>query len=247
MTLYTAFIRTTTTATTTQSTITTASTLTTLTSLPTPVYVGCYRAPTGPILEGLYNTSLSMTHELAALACAKQGASYMALEVNSYRCGNFLKSDIVKYDDDWCNNWCYGNYGETCGGMYLYSVYTLDGSTPGVPNGKVGSNTATVAPPTSDPNYVGCFSSAPDGYPLGEYSGDTTYASVQEGYRICGNSAYIGLFDDGYGINCGNSILAGVTQYPESKCTTQCPGDPTQICGGQYAFSVWRNPAVPLS
>jgi hypothetical protein len=106
-------------------------------------------------------------------------------------------------------------------------------SAPPLESGLVGeSSMADAAPP-----YLGCY-----------MDGQTrdlpyeAYASVYNTIQVCVEACtyhgylYAGL-QDGIQCYCGNSYGG---QGPAGNCTTACPGNPAETCGGPYANSVYR-------
>jgi hypothetical protein len=107
-------------------------------------------------------------------------------------------------------------------------------SAPPLESGLVGESAsmADAAPP-----YLGCY-----------MDGQTrdlpyeAYASVYNTIQVCVEACtyhgylYAGL-QDGIQCYCGNSYGG---QGPAGNCTTACPGNPAETCGGPYANSVYR-------
>lgn len=117
---------------------------------------------------------------------------------------------------------CGGDSGTICGGSYGLSLYSLTNGVGG---------------------YVGC---AVDnaGFGLGRtLPGAMTNSpdmTVQKCLDFCGGSSqYVGLE---YGTECYCGSPSDIT-IGASGCNTKCGGDPTQVCGGNWKLSVYKNAA----
>jgi len=185
------------------------------TSITQPTSLGCFKDESTRDLSVLSWEGSGMTTERCMASC--QGFTYASTQYGRF-C--FCGDSYGKYGAaNNCDTSCSGNFGQICGGFWANSVYEVQ----------------TVALPSTDTAYLGCFKdeSARDLSVLSwEGKGMTTercmascqgftYASTQYGrYCFCGNS---------YG------------KYgAASNCDMSCSGNSEKICGGFWANSVYK-------
>ncbi|GAA5912787.1 hypothetical protein JCM6882_000426 [Rhodosporidiobolus microsporus] len=251
---------TTTTATTTTSSTTTTTTTTTTTSsssaAPTPTatkysdpswsYKGCY--------TDLVNGARSLPNALSAAnwsapACltAAKAAGYSVAGVTyGGECwaGNSLSTAAVKKNDTTCDFACSDARGLTCGGDKLLDVYTT--TTP--PLATVPKNQTTFG----NWQYDNCYSDRIDLRSL-PISLDNPKGNIQGCLDACTaiNATLCGLewYGECFASTSGFQHLAA--PIDQSKCSTPCRSDSSQICGGNEALSVYKfvpgpPPCVPV-
>jgi hypothetical protein len=110
--------------------------------------------------------------------------------------------------------------------------------------------TALVALPSRAedpaPRAVGCFPENPDADPLGIGGRDLDGAAFKDAsmtrdrcLSLCAEQGFrfAGL-QDGSWCFCGDSY--GRYGAESESCTTECAGDPDQVCGGSLANSIWE-------
>jgi hypothetical protein len=209
------------------------------------VYVGCFQdnpgadptGLTGRVLNGAVTNSTTMTNNECVSSCGAKGYRYAGTQYGQW-CFCGTDAGNTAPDDAACATPCAGDREQTCGGAWLNSVYLTHGS---------GGRTPTRL------GYVGCFAdnsgadpvgltgrvlngamlppppAAPTGNPAMTNAMCKNYCQGQ-GFKFAGTQYGSFCF-------CGNSYEdRGIS----SNCSTQCAGDPDEVCGGPWANSVYR-------
>lgn len=188
-----------------------------LPSVQDPTWMGCYDA-------GYQNQAFTAYTQNGALVsvdqcrtlCTQAGYSLMALvNGNSCKCDNSFKAPVVKQPYFQCNNPCAANPSQTCGGNQMTAVYNLTLAN------TIGESS----------NYLGCFSdsSNPRTLPSGYYY--TNSLTVEQCSVSCKAQGYAYAGMESNQCWCGSTLNRNLVK-PESECSTSCPGNSTQTCGG---------------
>ena len=109
-------------------------------------------------------------------------------------------------------------------------------------DGHGGTDTATVSVTVSStaPAYLGCYKDQSVRDIDGLRTDDRTGMTVNK----CASTCRAGGFPY-FGVQAGKACFCGIdynSYGTASNCTTPCPGDSSQICGGSWANSVYRLP-----
>ncbi|KAK3366455.1 hypothetical protein B0H63DRAFT_90719 [Podospora didyma] len=96
-------------------------------------YAGCYKDTNARVLDGEIRPNLGRISNTNCVSyCASKGFKVAGTEYGGQcYCGNSLVGS-EKLAEASCNMVCEGAKGETCGGDWALSVFTADGSVPGV-------------------------------------------------------------------------------------------------------------------
>ena len=157
-------------------------------------------------------------------ACGAAGYTYAATQSGSECfCGDSYGG---QGPSGGCTVACSGDAGQTCGGAYANGVYAVK---------------PAAKPP---PQYLGCFgdSSSPRDLSAPAYSSlyNSTEACIADcayhGYTYAGTQSGQQCF-------CGNSYGG---HGPAGDCTEACAGDAMEICGGNYANSVYATTPITI-
>jgi WSC domain len=184
-----------------------------------PIYIGCFQdSMTRDLPYEAYDSPVN-TNEACVSTCSVQGFRYAATQAGGQCfCGNAFGGQGPAGD---CVEPCSGDPSELCGNTYENSVY------------------AVQAPPPK-PTYLGCFADMssrdlPDFVYASSYNTTETcaFACAYHGYAYAGAQGRAQCF-------CGETYGA---YGPANDCTLTCPGDATEMCGGNYANSVYRTSA----
>ncbi|EFJ42201.1 hypothetical protein VOLCADRAFT_97747 [Volvox carteri f. nagariensis] len=208
-------------------------------------YVGCYMDSADPrVLPIVLLTADNMTIDLCrqlALEAAQLlvgGLSYYGLEAGR-QCfgGNDLSQAVSLGASSSCTWSCAGNRRQVCGGDWAVSVYRTIFPPPSPP---VPPSPPPHALPLGD--FVGCFS---DSDPVRSLPALLEVSPANMTVDRCrqlakeGGFEYFGLES---GVECygGDSLEAAWVNGRSSSCDYACTGNDCQICGGNWAVSIFR-------
>ncbi|KAH9222596.1 WSC domain-containing protein [Leptodontidium sp. 2 PMI_412] len=188
-------------------------------------------------LVGKYMASGTMTLDICASTCSEY--RYFGVEYGfECFCGDTLTATSSKATDDRCNYPCPGNTAETCGGLSGLTLYTKDfvpvvsiSSTLVVATTSSSSPWATASPDAWD--YLGCMNDTTTARAIsGASLTNTTAMTVDMCKDFCESKNYplAGLENLGVCF-CGLAVKNGGA-LGQTGCTSACPGDKTQLCGG---------------
>lgn len=196
-------------------------------------YLGCYvdSGATVSLTNYTYSTS-SMTVRTCLSACSGFGYPYAGLTgASECKCGQTPPQTLQLPTATYCTTKCSGNSSEACGGSgYLeaYNVTTL----------------LALSSPASS-TYVGCYADSNKG--LSNYKFSVSNMDITTCRTACLELEYtMGGVDGGTNCYCGNTWTGGQT-LPDSSCTTPCPNNSSQICGGTNIISVYKTAGAPVT
>ena len=161
-----------------------------------------------------------MTVEMCLSTCGDKGFHYSGLQwqIECY-CGNEPVDGFQWAWYDRCHDRCAGNSNQICGGSNTMSVYST---------------------PKNNINGL-CIYDFP--YPRRVLSGLSIIGknnmTIENCSEVCKDYEYFGL-QNGDGCHCGDDATKFMPTYP-SSCNKRCTGDRTQICGGNWRLTVYRN------
>lgn len=178
-------------------------------------YLGCYGDAASRDLPTLLSLN-PVDPATCELACAEAGFLYAGLQYASQCfCGN----GYGKYGTSTnCNMACTGNSAQICGGGYANSVYA-----------------ATVPPPCTAGQYLGCFGDAANRDLPTQVSVNPVTTTTCETACAQAGLLFAGLqyADECW---CGDSYGSYGTS---TNCTMACSGNSAEICGGGWTNSVY--------
>ncbi len=194
-------------------------------------YIGCFkdkgdpRGLAGRDLNGFILQSDKMNPQMCIRICKDKGFGYAAVQYGKF-C--FCRNSYGRYGKaDNCNMVCAGDSTKICGGTWANSVYKADRYL----------KTATVA------HYRGCFKDKGDplstkGRDLNGYFVSSKNMSIEKCMNICAKRGFrfAGLQ---YSKQCFCGNRYG-TFGKSSACNMVCSNDPTSICGGFWANSIYE-------
>ncbi|ORX41227.1 hypothetical protein BD324DRAFT_606840 [Kockovaella imperatae] len=214
-------------------------------------YMGCWGDTSVRLLKGAFWSNSALTTDYCRDNCAAQGFLFAGAEGgNQCFCSNTLANGTAYYRraDSECNNQCYGNKAEMCGGGYRVSLY-VGGQGPSAQPSSSDTASASVSAPVGSPStpsggasnagYQGCFA-------YGQFGSKANYSFTNSGkmtpqfcQRFC--MAYgqeIAAVQGGDSCYCGSAANVG-SSFPSSYCSFPCSGDSSQMCGNDYLISVY--------
>jgi len=164
-------------------------------------------------------------------------------------CGDAIANTSLPLPIAQCSSPCNGNNTETCGGSWRIQVFqnlALD-MTPFKTSTQILQETKAGSWP-----LVGCFSdnSFPKRALKGLTFGSDNFLS-QNALTIESCQAYCAI--RGFALAgvqatnecyCGNSIASTSASLTVSSCSSTCNGNSTQMCGGIWKISIYRNPEI---
>jgi hypothetical protein len=215
-------------------------------------YLGCFTdAPAQRALTGAATGSDQMTLAMCAEYC--KDYIYFGVEYSAEcYCGNTLGKGSVSAPQAECNMICSGLECNYCGAGNRLSLYAKgDAPVPSSPTDAVEPSETSRAPvPTELPDgwdYYGCLVDAAQGRILNFQTQDDpaltlakcVAACADRGYTVAGTQYYTQCF-------CGNALINGPAEAPESQCNTPCGGNTAEYCGGPNRMSVFSlgEPAI---
>ena len=174
--------------------------------------------------------------------CKGKGFKYFGLQASTWcNCGN----DYGTYGplpSTSCTFSCAGNRLEKCGGGWENSVYSILNPNVTTPPVLVPTPDPTPVPKTASWSgqyqYVGCYIDTRNRV-MHELA-YMTVATIEWCYDYCTKKSY-----DYFGVEATNSCFCGnKTDYetygPSIHCNQACRDDASQICGGDWALSVYQ-------
>ncbi|EKD19659.1 uncharacterized protein L3040_001996 [Drepanopeziza brunnea f. sp. 'multigermtubi'] len=118
---------------------------------------------------------------------------------------------------------------------------TSDQTTAAFPSQPTSYTNTTIisAPPAfKDWKYKGCFSSVKSGFPTFTLASEDRYMTTSICAGICGTKSYFGIFSTN--CYCGTQ-LTDTVRVADSACSTPCPGDSRERCGGLLSLEDKRS------
>eukprot|EP01060_Flectonema_neradi_P041556 TRINITY_DN98_c0_g1_i4.p1 TRINITY_DN98_c0_g1~~TRINITY_DN98_c0_g1_i4.p1 ORF type:complete len:469 (+),score=99.64 TRINITY_DN98_c0_g1_i4:261-1667(+) len=186
------------------------------------------------------------TIENCHFECKERGYKYFGVQESTWcHCGN----DYGKYGNSTnCTLLCAGNSLEICGGPWANSIYKMTDSDVTPPPGP-----PTAVPPTPPPTPVPTSSKFVDQY---QYMGcflDPQKTVMHEKVQKEGIMTIEWCLDycvtqksyDYFAVEAKSWCLCGsAAEYtkfgPSEYCNMPCDGDSDEICGGDFAMSVYK-------
>lgn len=194
----------------------------------------CFRDRSVRDLDRYEFTRGDMTPQSCVAACRQRGFAFAGVQFSSW-C--FCANGYGRYGAaDNCNMRCAGDAGQICGGEWANSVYSVATGAPVAPG-------TSVTPPANEPSArLGCFRDQSvrdiDGFSF--TAGNMTLQQCvagcsARGFAFAGAQFATWCF-------CGNRY----GRYgPADNCNMRCAGNPDQICGGEWANSVYATGSGP--
>ncbi|KAH7376045.1 WSC domain-containing protein [Plectosphaerella cucumerina] len=222
-------------------------------------WYGCRTEGTGiRALNGRTTAADTMTLETCQTFCA--GFTYFGTEYGrECYCGNSFGTGSTSAPASDCNMRCAGNAGQYCGAGNRLSVYSLDGAAPS------GSDTPPASSAATSPPVSTTAGPAPSGYPEGwtnqgcwidGRAGRILSTQLPDDPALTLEKCATACFNRGFTIAgaeystqcfCGNAIINdGALATSASQCSTTCPGNTAQMCGGPDRMSIISNGVPPV-
>lgn len=201
-------------------------------------FQGCYIEPV-PARALTYRaySAANNTVQGCQSTCSAAGYAVAGLEYGSECwCGKSFTQGTVSTSLSDCSMQCSGNSLQTCGGPNRLSVYSA--TVPGF------TSTAALVPinaPNTQFLFGGCIADSVSARVFPTVGQGGTLESCA---ASCTNYPYFGV-EYGNECYCGLTIPSNVGVFSglgaalSSKCNTACSGNPSQICGGANALSVY--------
>ncbi|KIO26870.1 hypothetical protein M407DRAFT_234142, partial [Tulasnella calospora MUT 4182] len=232
-------------------------------ALPAPAgwtQLGCYMDQSARTLtSGSTVDSSAMTVEKCMSYCGT-GAQYIGLESRTEcYCGTTLNTNTKVAVTD-CLSSCVGDASEICGGSWRLTLFQRNGATSSSSSSSSTSSTSSSASTTTSSSAAATSSTsslpAPAGWSyLGCYvdqdvrtlSGSSKLSWAGMTPTLCGayctsvGSQYFGT-EAGNECYCG-SLAATTTKKADSDCSTNCNGDASLKCGGNWRLSLYKTAA----
>ncbi|KIW13478.1 hypothetical protein PV08_08666 [Exophiala spinifera] len=205
----------------------------TLSNGQTANYQGCYVDSTGGrALSGASTSNATgMSTSTCATYCLNQGYSVFGTEYSKEcYCGPSVPATKANQTD--CAMVCSGNSTEYCGAPSRLSVWTVTGNSTQPP---------PPGPSVSGATYISCYSDNGNPRTLA-----TRTTSSQMTLELCAQAAQSGnykYFGIEYASECwvGNTLASSAAPIAEGKCSMQCSGNSSEVCGGPNALSLFQN------
>ncbi|KZW00501.1 WSC-domain-containing protein [Exidia glandulosa HHB12029] len=195
--------------------------------------LGCFNAPmTFHFLQG--NDTTIMTVDECLNRCVTQSTNGFPFNFGGVRndCNFVLPHGAHVVSASQCDLACPGDPSELCGGTGVTQLYR-----------RIDFITASVVPTFDTWASLGCFSDTPANRTLRSNiisRPDLTLDQCLDGCKAAGFA--LGGLEFGQEVLCGNALLGDSTLLSDqSVCSDACGGNPTQICGGSNALSVYVN------
>ena len=221
---------------------------------PPPGYIGCYSdnpipnmspltlaspgqptlvARTSPYCLISGSGSPSLTISTCQKLAQQAGLPYFSLQ-NSQECYGAYDLAMAKGNgpSSSCNMPCTGNASQVCGGAWANSLYEASNST-----------------------YLGCWTDGVTSccdsditnrrvtHILFRVSGDNS-VGICNFFALTRGFAFFSL-QNSYTCLGTNDVSMALSAGPSSACNMACTGNPSQMCGGPYANSVYRTYTPP--
>lgn len=99
----------------------------------------------------------------------------------------------------------------------------------------------TVFADTKPIVYVGCYKQA-SGFPFGNYMTGNNILTLERCYSLAypGGDKMFAVQADGSCFGVTSAELNAAQHLGDAECSTGCPGDASQKCGGQHVTAVYR-------
>ena len=190
-------------------------------------YIGCWvDNPPGSVMNAYTYSSAAMTPAICKQSCASFKYSLAGLE-NGQKCfcGNIMPTS-ARAPSAYCNVKCGGSQ-ERCGGGFNIDLYNASSTAAGTP------------PPGTPSGWKGCYSDAASVKIMNEYSFSSGVMTNNMCRTGCASLNYTFAGNE-MGNRCYCSKTMPTAQIlPPLSCSTVCPGNSSQVCGGDYKLSLF--------
>ncbi|KAK0545893.1 hypothetical protein OC845_004877 [Tilletia horrida] len=177
--------------------------------------------------------ALGSANSLENCAAACSAYSYFGTEYGAEcYCGNALLNGATAGDASQCNMLCSGNGTEVCGAANRLSVYL--NPNPNSTQGGGGSTPTAVQPTTISGNWTlqGCYNDTVGARTLqGKAPTLSSSNSLEACAAACSGFTY-------FGTEYGKENSAASAGPGQTGCTTACPANSTQTCGGTNRINI---------
>lgn len=207
-------------------------------------YRGCYDELKGgknALNHDITSSLPSVTLESCVAGCAAKNYKLAGvMNGKTCACDNAISSKAPKLDDKECSLPCTGNAGEICGGVWHYSTYYTNKSTP-LP---VPTSPATVGKGPDSYVHLGCFVDRVQYRTLGGASFSSANMTPTACTKFCRDQKYrLAGVEHGNECWCGVHLVSPELASPvlstSSDCAQACSGDSTSVCGDDDRINVY--------
>lgn len=202
------------------------------------VYTGCYSPILTTSISGP-NDTLTMTIDSCLDLCFRDGINGIPYQYGGVRsgdkcvCGNTLQPGSVAVDPALCAIPCPGNSAEVCGGSgTATSLYELRPGVKAVPS---------VPSVVRSFQSEGCWTDSPGARALRTYVPAAITIALSDCVGACSARGFaLAGMEYSHECYCGNALLGNNTRTSAAACNMACEGNPTQVCGGSNAISLYK-------
>ncbi|EFJ47699.1 hypothetical protein VOLCADRAFT_91721 [Volvox carteri f. nagariensis] len=187
-------------------------------------YIGCFADDADRVLperlaDNDPNMSVSYCRNLAKAA----GLPYFGVEYGQECYGGSDMEIATRLGrSSNCTHSCSGDTSQICGGDWAVNIYE-------------------TSPIATSEGYIGCFVDNADRV-LPQYLAVYDYRMSLSYCRGLAKAAGLPYFGVEYGQECygGSDMARAVSLGPSNGCTHSCLGDPSEICGGDWAIDIYE-------
>jgi hypothetical protein len=165
--------------------------------------------------------------------------------------GFTVPPNSTKVADSFCKTQyvCPGDATQYCGGYggYISLYYDSLKYFPATNTFAPGSAPPGPPPSIGKWNYVGCYNDSVGSRTLGSTNvGSTETNSLDTCAASCQGYTYFGA-EYGSECYCGNIIANSAALFPDSQCSTICPGNSSETCGAGSRMNLYVNSGTQTS
>lgn len=148
---------------------------------------------------------------------------------NSY-CGNEFAVGSTELESSACSFPCVGNSAQTCGADEKLNTYEFE----------AGDEVSLYVAES-------CYTEATTNHALTDFEYYDDTMTIEKCEAACTGAKYFGV-EYGRECYCGNELKTGSVPAPANECSTVCPGNKAQVCGGASRLNVYvLKSSLPVS
>ncbi|KAA1470743.1 copper radical oxidase [Dentipellis sp. KUC8613] len=212
--------------------------------------LGCFNDSADRALSVGMNVANNSVQTCTA-ACFTSGYPLAGVEfADECYCGLTLVNGAISEPDGDCDMTCSGNSSEFCGGPNRLNIYNYTGTdlppVSGGGGGGGGNNGAPVFPVLSGLpvpwKYNACWVDNVNGRVFPTQLPDNANTTVESCVNDCSaqNFTLAGI-EFSTQCFCGDNLIEGAVEAPDSDCSMGCGGNATEACGGPNRLSVYTS------
>lgn len=222
---------------------------------------GCYTEGLGEhALAGATTAAADMTVAGCVGFCKLRGFRFAGVEYSTEcYCGAGIAATAARAPGAECNMLCGGDPLAFCGGPGRLNIYAAPISNSTASSAPTSSPTSSPPPPppstvitpaptpTARPDfvYLGCANEGTGGRALAKdsFADPAMTLELCQDFCTAKRQALSGV-EFATECYCGSVLENGAAVGGPAQCTMACGGDPTAVCGGPGALSVYNNTAL---